>query len=122
MQLSRSILLVDDNALSRLLLRDTLEREAYRLLEAKDGAEALAVIATARPDLVVLDLVMPVMGGLELLAEIRRMPAPPRVVVISSVDSESLAQQTIASGATRFIAKPFRQSDVVSEIARAFDT
>jgi CheY-like chemotaxis protein len=120
-QLSRSILLVDDDALSRSMLRDALAHETYRLLEAENGAQALEVIAATHPDLVMLDLAMPVMGGLELLAEIRRMESPPRVVVISSLDTESLAEQALASGARRFIAKPFRRADVVSEVARALD-
>jgi two-component system, OmpR family, response regulator len=85
------ILVVDDNAVIRMLLRVALEGEGYEVIEAADGAEGLQRYQAAPTDLVITDLQMPGMDGLELLQALRRMVPAPALMAISG-DREALAQ------------------------------
>ena len=77
------ILVIDDDAMIRTLLRTVLEREGYDVSEAINGADGLQQYQTTLPDLVITDLQMPVMDGFQLLQELQRMVPPPAVIVIS---------------------------------------
>jgi two-component system chemotaxis response regulator CheY len=118
---SPRVLIVDDDAFVRVVLRDALEGQGYKLLEAADGEEAVAQTAAARPDVVLLDLMMPRQSGLEALAEIRKLHPEGRVVVISSMDTESLVQQALQAGADGFIAKPFHPLEIQGAVRKALE-
>ncbi len=77
-----SILVVDDEEATRALFRRVLLKDGWRVLEAEHGAEALGILADSRPDLIILDLMMPVMDGFEFLSEFRRHPAWENIPVI----------------------------------------
>lgn len=119
---SPRVLIVDDDAFVRVILKDALEGQGYKLLEAADGEEAVAQTAVARPDVVLLDLMMPRQSGLEALTEIRKLHPEGRVVVISSMDSESLVQQAMSAGARGFISKPFHPLEIQGAVKRALET
>ena len=70
---NRTILVVDDDDLTRAMVAHLLEREGYRVLKAADGASALTLYADEKPDLVVLDIAMPHMSGMEVAARLRKM-------------------------------------------------
>ena len=113
-----SILIVDDDAFVRTLLRDMLSPRGYALAEAENGRAALA-LAGPPPNLVLLDLLMPQMSGMEALALIRdRWPATP-VLVISSMDSDRLVQEALDAGASGYITKPFHPMEIASAVERA---
>jgi two-component system OmpR family response regulator len=103
-----TVLVVDDDPDIRLLLRLELETEGHQITEAGDGAEALASIDAARPDLVLLDMMMPVLDGWGFLKEIDPTTAPP-VVVITALASngDRHVVEAIEHGAIDVIAKPF---------------
>jgi two-component system, OmpR family, phosphate regulon response regulator PhoB len=104
----KRILICDDEAPTRELVRVVLEDgEAYEFLEAADGLRCLALARSMKPDLVVLDVMLPGKGGLEVLAAIRRDPdlAGAPVVVVTAWDH--LAAEASAAGADRFLLKPF---------------
>ena len=85
------ILVVDDDAMIRTLLRAVLEREGYDVSEAINGADGLQQYQATLPDLVITDLQMPVMDGFQLLQELQRMAPPPAVIAISG-DQHTLMQ------------------------------
>jgi two-component system chemotaxis response regulator CheY len=118
---SPRVLIVDDDAFVRVVLKDALEGQGYKLLEAADGEEAVAQTAAARPDVVLLDLMMPRQSGLEALAQIRKLHPESRVVVISSMDTESLVQQALQAGADGFIAKPFHPLEIQGAVRKALE-
>ncbi len=103
-----TILVVDDDADIRLLLRLELSAEGHRITEAADGAQALAAIEADRPDLVLLDIMMPVMDGWGVLDAVDHAHAPPIVVITALASSgDRHVGELLAKGAVDVIAKPF---------------
>lgn len=108
------ILIVDDSNLSRRTLRSILEPQGHTIVEAKDGIAAIEQYFLEKPDLVLLDLVMPEIGGLEVLQKLREMD-PQACIVIVSADIQTLTKEaTAASGAKAFINKPISAVAVLS--------
>jgi two-component system, chemotaxis family, chemotaxis protein CheY len=114
-----TILIVDDDAFVRTLLKDVLEGRGHALLEAEDGREALDVLGERVPQLVLLDLFMPRLSGMEALALMRERWPSARVLVISSLDSERLVAQALEAGAAGYITKPFHPVEITSAVERA---
>ncbi|MGH3104060.1 MAG: response regulator [Gaiellaceae bacterium] len=113
METIRTILICDDEASLRELVRATLD-SGYRFAEATDGFVALELADELRPDLVVLDLMLPRTSGLDVLTQIRSHPhlgGTPVVVITAWSDAEDAAH---AAGADRFVAKPFEPDELKS--------
>ena len=105
-----TILICDDEPSLRELMRLSLEPEqAYRFLEAGDGSEAIELIDSADPDLILLDMMMPRIGGIEVLEHIRSRKelADTPVVVVSAFASPADRGRAAKAGATGFVKKPF---------------
>src|SRR5207237_7288576 len=98
METQRTVLIVDDERAARFALRRVLEKE-HKVAEAETGEQALGAIERERPALVVLDLNMPGMGGLEALLKIRERPDPPPVIVLTAHGSERVAVDAMKRGA-----------------------
>lgn len=117
------VLIVDDNDLMRTLLRGILRGEDYQIIgEARNGALALEFIERDRPDIVLLDVVMPEMDGLEALQTIKARYPTTVVVMITGNPSVDNVQESIQKGATGFIIKPFNTAKVLDTIERAWAT
>jgi DNA-binding NtrC family response regulator len=103
------VLAVDDESTVLALARDLLELNGHRVLTARNGEEALRIFREhqARVDLVLLDLTMPVMGGLECFRQMRALDPGVRVVISSGFSSESSAAEMLREGAVDYLAKPF---------------
>ena len=114
-----TILIVDDDAFVRNLLKDVLEGRGHALLEAEDGREALELLGERAPQLVLLDLFMPRLSGMEALAMMRERWPSARVLVISSLDSERLVAQAMEAGAAGYITKPFHPVEITTAVDRA---
>ncbi len=113
------ILVADDEQNIRLLIRRVLERAGHSVAEASNGAEVLQLIRSQRFDVVILDVVMPVKGGIETLMEFGDEYRNLKVIVISGkVDITSEAFQNLAShfGASRIVPKPFEPADLVKDV------
>ncbi|SEJ41842.1 two-component system, OmpR family, KDP operon response regulator KdpE [Azotobacter beijerinckii] len=111
----QSILVVDDEALIRKLLRISLAAHGYRVLEAGCGREGLALALEARPDLLVLDLGLPDMDGQELLAELRRdSQVPVLVLSVRAGDSEKVL--ALDGGANDYVTKPFSIRELLARV------
>ncbi|BCF95324.1 response regulator [Paraburkholderia largidicola] len=104
----RPILVVDDVPANRTLLVEVLGRAGFHVIESSDGRDALAKAAAHTPDLIILDTVMPLMGGIEMLTHLRRSEAfaATPVIVVSADASERNARANIAAGADVFLEKP----------------
>lgn len=117
-----SVLVVDDEPQVVWMLRFSLEAEGYQTLEARDGRAALEEIRRHRPDLVLLDVMMPVMDGWSVLEELQALPEQerPRVVVVSARASLRDRAKAAELGADAFVAKPFNVEDLL-DLLRALD-
>lgn len=113
------ILIVDDSALSRRTLRRILETANYEVIEADDGMTALEVYFLEKPNLVLLDLVMKGMYGLDVLVKLREMD-PKALVVVASADIQSSTRTMVdEAGAVGFINKPFISEQVIAAVEAA---
>lgn len=118
---SKSVLIVDDVAFVRKTLAEILGGAGYKIVgEASDGKEAVKMFTDLRPDLVTMDVVMPVMSGLEAARSITRLDPNAKIVVISAMGQESLIMEAINAGARDYILKPFTGDDVLKTIERVF--
>jgi len=119
------ILLVDDEIEILDALTEHLEGEGYAVTRALDGGEALLKVQNERPDLVLLDLGLPGINGLEVLRRLRRDHPRIPVVMLTGLDDEALARSTLQMGAVDYIRKPFdlgRLGTVVlAAIGKTFD-
>jgi two-component system KDP operon response regulator KdpE len=113
-----NILIVEDEPPIRRLLRTTLGAHDYRTLEAATGAEAMSALRHHRPDLVLLDLGLPDIDGLQLIAEIRRL-GPVPIVVLSSRGDEAAKVAALDSGADDYVTKPFGADELLARIRAA---
>ena len=113
------ILIVDDSALSRRTLRRILEAAEFEVVEADDGMAALEVYFLEKPGLVLLDLVMKGMYGLDVLVKLREMDQQARVVVASADIQSSTRKMVDEAGAVGFINKPFVTEQVVMVVQAA---
>ncbi|MBC7789432.1 MAG: Flp pilus assembly complex ATPase component TadA [Anaerolineae bacterium] len=113
-----SVLLVEDEEPLRRVLRDVLEREGFTILEAANGAHALAEIDRSAPDLVVLDLNLPDIDGYEVLRRLRARPgtATTRVLVLTARGDEESEVKVFEAGADDYLTKPFRARALTARI------
>ena len=117
--MSPKILIVDDSSLSRRTLRRILETAEYEVVEADDGMAALEVYFLEKPSLVLLDLVMKGMYGLDVLVKLREMDQQARVVVASADIQSSTRKMVDEAGALGFIHKPFIPEQVITAVETA---
>src|SRR4051812_41733320 len=117
--MSLKILIVDDSALSRRTLRRILEPAGYEIVEADDGMTALEVYFLEKPRLVLLDLVMKGMYGIDVLAKLREMDPNARVVVASADIQSSTRRMVDEAGACGFVNKPFTPEQVIASVQAA---
>ena len=118
---SERILIVDDEEGMRRLLSRVLTREGYETSAVGSGAEALRLVASERFDLVVTDIKMPEMDGLQLLAELKEYEPSLPIIVITAYGTIENAVQALRSGAYDYIAKPFENDEIKLTVAKAFE-
>jgi two-component system chemotaxis response regulator CheY len=120
--MSGRILIVDDSGLARRRARAILEGAGFEVIEAEDGMSALETYFVQKPDVVLLDLVMKGMYGLEVLARIREMDPKARIIVISA-DIQSSSHELVAEGgAAGFLVKPVDANEVLTMVRSTLGT
>lgn len=119
--MTKKILVCDDEANVRTFLRDLLSLEGFSVVEAENGAEALDVTATEKPDLCILDLMLPDCSGVELLPRLKVANQPLAVIVITAIGTVDNAVLSMKAGAYDFITKPFDVDTIMIAIRRALD-
>src|ERR1051325_2186857 len=120
--MDKTILIVDDEAGVRSSVRGVLADEGYRVRDAEDGRNALQLIANERPRLVIVDIWMPEMDGIELLRHIRDSHPGTPVIVISGHGNIETAVTATKLGAFDFIEKPFSLDGCLHGVDRALES
>jgi two-component system, chemotaxis family, chemotaxis protein CheY len=110
------ILVVDDSGLARRRARTILEGAGFEVLEAEDGIAALESYFVARPDVVLLDLVMNGMYGLDVLSKLRELDPRAKVIVVSADVQTSSHDMVADAGASGFVVKPFEADEIVAKV------
>jgi two-component system KDP operon response regulator KdpE len=116
--MNASVLIVDDEPAIRRLLRASLQAQGYRTLEAANGAEALAALDHAAPDVMLLDLGLPDMDGLDVIRLVRGRSSLP-IVVLSSREDEQGKVAALDLGADDYVTKPFGVNELVARLRAA---
>ncbi len=111
------ILVVDDDRAVRQSLRRSLTFNGYEVELASDGTEALARVAESRPDLIVLDVMMPRMGGLETCRELRSRGVGIPVLMLTARDGVADREDGLAAGADDYLPKPFALDELLDHLA-----
>lgn len=114
----RTILVAEDNDELRDMLKQLLETNGYGVLEAADGSEAVSVAVTERPDLVLMDLGLPVTDGLSAVAAIReRVPlAEMPILIVSAYDRLEYRTEAVSAGCSGYVAKPIDNEELLRTI------
>ena len=118
------ILIADDEPHIRKLVSFTLENRGYEVVQATDGGEALELARTETPDLILLDVMMPVMTGYEVLNKLKADPATEHipVIMLSAKSQRTEVDEGLAGGAREYICKPFTPRDLVQQVSELLDT
>jgi two-component system chemotaxis response regulator CheY len=117
----QKVLLVDDSGLARRSLRAILESDEFEVVEAEDGMVALEKYFIEKPDVVMLDLVMKGMYGLDVLTKLRELDPAARVIVVSADVQHSSQQMVDAAGASGFITKPVDRERLLTVLRRVLE-
>lgn len=113
------VLIVDDAVFMRAMIRDILTGEGFEVVgEAANGIEAIEKFKELKPDLVTMDIVMPLKSGIEAVHEIVENDRAARIVMCSALGQESLVMEAIEAGAKDFITKPFKKERVVQVLKK----
>lgn len=114
----KKILIVDDSKSMRSLITTTLKSAGFEVQEAEDGIYAIESFKSFRPNLVLTDINMPRMGGLELISEIRKIDSIVPILCLTTESSEGMKKTGKSNGATGWIVKPFSPEKLLSTIER----
>ena len=116
------IMIVDDAAFMRMMIKENLKKTGFSdFVEAGNGEEAVSLFVKTRPDLVLLDITMPVKDGLTALQEIRESDPEARIVMCSAMGQESMVIEAVRLGALDFIVKPFKPERLVQTVRNVLE-
>lgn len=113
------ILITDDAAFMRHMLKNILAKEGYEIAgEATNGAEAVSMYESIRPSVVLLDITMPQMDGIEAVKRIKAIDPDAKIIMISALGSQNKIIEALEAGARDFIVKPFEPDRIIEAIKR----
>ncbi len=120
--MSRSVLVVDDAAFMRMMIRDILIRDGYVIHEAVNGRDAVEKYDELHPDLVTMDITMPEMNGIEALRLIREHDPEARVLMVSAMGQQKMIVEALEAGAMDFLVKPFQPAKVLETVKKCLQS
>ncbi|MBC7959790.1 MAG: response regulator [Vallitaleaceae bacterium] len=113
------VLIVDDAAFMRLTIKMMLEQNGFDVVgEAENGVVAIEKYKALKPDIVTMDITMPLMTGVEALKAIKLLDPSAKVVMVSAMGQEILVKEAIMGGAVSFIVKPFKEDHVIQTLKK----
>jgi len=115
------ILIVDDEPNILVSLEFLLDQEGYQVASATRGAEALQMVESFRPDLVLLDVMLPEIDGFEICRRLRARPKPPHVILLTARGRDAERVKGLDLGADLYVTKPFSTRELVADIRRCLD-
>ena len=116
------ILIIDDEHLNRVVLKQTLNKEGYQIIEAEDGEKGIQLVKTENPDLVLTDFRMPGMNGLEVLEEVHKINSRVPVILLTAFGDVALTIKSIQVGAFDYIEKPFNPTQLKITVHNALNS
>jgi two-component system chemotaxis response regulator CheY len=118
----KRVLIADDASFMRQMIRDIIEPEGFEVVgEASDGVEVVEKYKKLRPDVVMMDIVMPKRSGLDAVKAIKAEDATACVVMCSALGQDALVSEALQAGARDFIVKPFKPDAVLSTLAKVVE-
>lgn len=117
--MAKNILICDDAAFMRMMIKDILTKNGYNIAgEAENGQKAVEKYAELKPDLVLMDITMPEMDGIEALKRIKATDPSASVIMCSAMGQQAMVIESIQSGAKDFIVKPFQADRVIEAVQK----
>lgn len=117
----KRILIADDTTFMREMLKSSLDKEKYEIIgEAKTGKQAVDLFKEKKPDLLILDINMPEMNGIDALTEVMEFDPKANVIMCSDQKQEPMIVLALKKGAKDFVVKPFMASDVLRALSKVF--
>ncbi len=117
--MAKNILVVDDAAFMRMMIKDILTKNGYNVVgEAENGAKAMEKYNELKPDLVLMDITMPEVDGIQALKNIKAADANAKIVMCSAMGQQAMVIEAIQSGAKDFIVKPFQADRVLEAVKK----
>lgn len=118
--MAKNIMICDDAAFMRMMIKDILTKNGYNVAaEAENGAKAVEKYNEVKPDLVMMDITMPEMDGIQALKKIKEMDPKATVIMCSAMGQQAMVIESIQSGAKDFIVKPFQADRVIEAVKKA---
>ena len=117
--MAKNILVCDDAAFMRMMIKDILTKTGYNVAgEAENGAKAVEKYTEGKPDLVLMDITMPEMDGIQALKKIKEFDPKAMVIMCSAMGQQAMVIESIQSGAKDFIVKPFQADRVLEAVKK----
>ena len=117
--MAKNILVVDDAAFMRMMIKDILTKNGYNVAgEAENGAKALEKYNEVKPDLVLMDITMPEVDGIQALKNIKAADPNAKVIMCSAMGQQAMVIESIQAGAKDFIVKPFQADRVIDALTK----
>ena len=117
--MAKNILICDDAAFMRMMIKDILTKNGYNVVgEAENGAKAIEKYNETKPDLVLMDITMPEMDGIQALKKIKESDPKAMVIMCSAMGQQAMVIESIQSGAKDFIVKPFQAERVLEAVKK----
>jgi len=118
--MAKNILICDDAAFMRMMIKDILTKNGYNIAgEAENGQKAVEKYNETKPDLVMMDITMPEMDGIQALKKIKESDANAKIIMCSAMGQQAMVIESIQSGAKDFIVKPFQADRVLEAVKKA---
>lgn len=118
--MAKNILVCDDAAFMRMMIKNVLVKGGYNVVgEAENGAKAVEKYKELSPDLVLMDITMPEMDGIQALKEIKKIDGGAKVIMCSAMGQQAMVIESIQAGAKDFIVKPFQEDRVIEAVKKA---
>lgn len=116
------IMIVDDAAFMRMMIRDILTKNGFEVTgEAENGAVAVETFSTVKPELIIMDITMPEMDGIEALKKIKAIDPSVKVIMCSAMGQQAMVIDAIQAGARDFVVKPFQPDRVIEAVKKALN-
>ena len=117
--MAKNILICDDAAFMRMMIKDILTKNGYNVAgEAENGLKAVEKYKEVAPDLVLMDITMPEMDGIQALKEIKKVDAAAKIIMCSAMGQQAMVIESIQAGAKDFIVKPFQAERVLEAVKK----
>lgn len=114
-----NILIVDDAAFMRMMIKDILTKNGYTVVgEAENGIKAVEKYKELNPDLVIMDITMPEMDGIQAVKQIKSLNASAKIIMCSAMGQQAMVIESIQAGARDFIVKPFQAERVIEAVKK----